>query len=397
MEQKWDAHAAQASAFFMKSSTGVTCRVLATSDIDLWQTSEAFFTLITYLNDLSTEIQGVLGTADFPVSENIRRLTTIFDKLDAIINTSPPAPQVVDTLASASLDLGNKGYRRFSRSMHRDIYQILEGALPTTKCRYVNELGHYLSGAFGSATKIEYGTGHEMSFLFFMCGLFEAKILRRSVDLASSGLILFDRYLKFVRRMQVTYSVVSANSQGAYALDKFQFVPYIWGAAQLCYNAPFSPQKMLDKDTMEQYKEYMLIDCVRHVAETEVGPFARHSSQLWSLAALSSWTKIHRGLMFMYMEDILLDFDVLSTLGFGELMSFEKAKSGRQLGHARLGVMSPLSCQQSSSSSKIDLAAADNVYSDALSNSGLSMGSACSSLSGVNIHLPTWIEEESPN
>ncbi|XP_017037504.1 serine/threonine-protein phosphatase 2A activator [Drosophila kikkawai] len=405
MEEKRDEEARQAAKFFIISNTEVACRIQSTLDIDVWRSSEAFYNLISYLNDVSTEVQGVLSSASFPVSENIRRLTTIFDKLDEIVTSSPPAFQVVDTMASASLDLGNKGYRRFSRIMLRDIYQILEEALPVNKCSYVNELGQYLSGAFGSSTKIEYGTGHELSFLFFMCGLFEAKILRREQDLAASALILFDRYLKFVRRMQVLYSVVSANCQGAYGLDKFQFVPYIWGAAQLCHGAPFSPQKMLDENIVEEYKtEYMLIDCVRHVYDTAGGSFARHSSQLWSLAALSSWMKIHRGLMFMYMEDILLDFDSLSALRFGELMPFEKAKSGRQLGNARLGAISPVRCQLRTSrlgtpmNSKLKLSPRkDNVYSDALSNSGLSLGSECSSLSGVSVNLPTWMEEDSPN
>lgn len=401
MEEKRNTNAKLVAALFTKSNTGVVSRVQATSDIELWQSSGAFFNLITYLNDVSTEIQRIRCTDSFPVSENVLRLTGIFDKLDAIIPATFAAPQVIDTKASASLDLGNREYRRWSRSMLRDIFHILEAALPVKKCRYVNELGQYLSGAFGSSTKIEYGTGHELSFLFFLCALFEAEILFRGEDLAASALILFVRYLKFVRRLQVTYSVVSANSQGAYALDKFQFVPFIWGIAQLCHEAPFSPQRMLDKEIMEQYKkDYLLIDSVGHVSDTNTGSFARHSSQLWSLAALSSWTKIHSGLMFMYMEDILLDFDTLHALRFGELMPFEKAKSERQLEHARLGVMSPLRCplskqEQTSRRASSPLSRSEVATGlDTLSNSGLSMGSDCSSLS-VSVNLPTWMEDNS--
>ncbi|XP_017044227.1 serine/threonine-protein phosphatase 2A activator [Drosophila ficusphila] len=419
MEQKSQVNAKRVAAFLRRTHVAPVCRVQSSTDLEAWQASKAYFALITYLNDVSTLIQGVRSSDTFPVSQNIRRLTAIFDKLDDMIQANPPAPANPAPKSSVSLEPGNKSYRRWAHCMLRDIYQMVEKAVPPSKCRHVNELGAYLSGAFGSSTKIEYGTSHELSFLFFVCALFKAEILDREEDLAASALILFDRYLKFVRRLQVTYSVTSSNWHGGYSLDKFQFVPFIWGFAQLCHEAPFSPRKMLDEQTIEQYKrEFLLIDCVAHMANTYIGTFARHSSQLWSLAALSSWTKCHRGLMLMYMDDILLDIDNLNALRFGELMSFEEDKSGRPLGNARLGVMSPLrrklagdqedqdqdqdttSTGVTPSISRSELEAEakkkpklDEALSDGMSNSGLSMGSEWSSLSGVSVHLPTWVND----
>ncbi|XP_017082210.1 serine/threonine-protein phosphatase 2A activator [Drosophila eugracilis] len=414
MEQKTTVDPKRVAAFFRRTTTGPVCRVQSNLDLEAWQLSKAYYTLITYLNDVSSEIQGIQNTDTFPISQNILRVTAIFEKLDALIQSNPPAPVV----QGSGLDPGNKSFRRWAHNMLRDIYQMVEKALPPSKCRHVNELGWYLSSSFGSSTKIEYGTGNELNFLFFICSLFKAEILTREEDLAASALVLFDRYLKFVRRLQVTYSVVSSNWNGGYSLDKFQFVPFIWGVAQLCYEAPFSPQKMLDEDTIAKYrKNYLLIDCVGHMANTYIGTFARHSSQLWCLAALSSWTKIHRGLMFMFTDDILLEFDILSALRFGELMPFEEDKSGRKLGNPRLGVISPLRRQKGEnlqdrdqdqditsksntpSISNIELNGNDNKkaeddhFSEVMSNSGLSVGSDCSSLSNVSVHLPTWIDD----
>ncbi|XP_043656918.1 serine/threonine-protein phosphatase 2A activator isoform X2 [Drosophila teissieri] len=375
MEQQSEVNPKRVAAFFRRSNLGPVCRVQSTSDIEAWLASRAYFTLITYLNNVSTEIQGIRNTDWFPISQNIRRLTAIFDKLDSMIVANPPAPVVL----GATLDPGNKGYRRWAHSMLRDIYQLVEKAVPCSKCRHVNELGVYLSGSFGSSTKIEYGTGHELSFLFFMCALFKAEILNQEEDLAASALVLFDRYMQFVRRLQ----------------------------------------KMLNEDTIAQYrKAYMLINCVGHMAATNIGTFARHSSQLWSLAALSSWSKIHRSLMFMYMEEILLDVDNLNALRFGEMMSFEKDKSGLHLGNARMGVRSPLrryiaedqddQDQDQDVTSRSDTPSisrsehneyarkkprVEEPFSDGMSNSGLSPGSECSSLSGVSVHLATWLDD----
>lgn len=41
------------------------------------------------------------------------------------------------------------------------------------------------------------------------------------------------RYLEIVRRLQLRYQMEPAGSHGAWSLDDYQFVPFIWGSAQL--------------------------------------------------------------------------------------------------------------------------------------------------------------------
>ncbi|XP_034665471.1 serine/threonine-protein phosphatase 2A activator [Drosophila subobscura] len=332
--------------FSSQSSVGPAARIVKQQDVDLWQVSEAYHELIAYINTVSTTIQGLRLNGNYPVSPAITRLAGIFDQLEVMVHANPPI--LVDNAASfaSSIEQGNKSYRRWSRSMLRNIYQMVENALPASKCFHVNELGEYLSGSFGNATRIEYGTGHELSFLFFLCSLFRAQILQED-DVAASALVIFARYLKFVRRLQVIYTMEPAGNHGAYSLDTFQFVPFLWGVAQLSHEAPFSPRQMLNADVVSRYRsEYLLIGCVGHVSDTKMGPFAMHSSQLWSLAALSSWSKIHRGLLFMYMDEVLAQFEIMQLIRFGKLMPFSEAQKGRQVEQAKLGVMSPLSRRQ---------------------------------------------------
>lgn len=44
------------------------------------------------------------------------------------------------------------------------------------------------------------------------------------------------RYLEIVRRCQLRYQMEPAGSHGAWSLDDYQFVPFIWGSAQLIGN-----------------------------------------------------------------------------------------------------------------------------------------------------------------
>lgn len=114
----------------------------------------------------------------------------------------------------------------------------MQNCIPPEKCNFVTELGFYLSESFGNSVRIDYGTGHELSFVFFLCSLFKAGILEEA-DSVACALLLFNTYLTFVRRLQKTYRMEPAGSQGVWSLDDYQFIPFIWGSAQLaCKNPP---------------------------------------------------------------------------------------------------------------------------------------------------------------
>ena len=66
----------------------------------------------------------------------------------------------------------------------------------------------------------------------FLCCLFKVKALEEH-DNVACALKLFNKYLEFVRRLQITYRMEPAGSHGVWSLDDYQFIPFIWGSAQL--------------------------------------------------------------------------------------------------------------------------------------------------------------------
>lgn len=135
-----------------------------------------------------------------------------------------------------------------------------------------------------------------------------------------------------------------AGSHGVWSLDDYQFVPFIWGSAQLAVNAPFRPPQFLEENIIAEYKDsYMFLGCIDYIMHVKTGHFGEHSPQLWNVSAVESWIKINAGLVRMYQRELLAKFPVVQHVLFGSLMSFAPVKDGSQLSTARLGMLPPAS------------------------------------------------------
>jgi serine/threonine-protein phosphatase 2A activator len=109
-----------------------------------------------------------LGNPGIVYSEAVQRIQNMLERIDGITDEVPP-----DT-----------GPRRFGNISFRKWYSLLESRVPDLMKEYLpasvfdnrlseeitasDELTAYLLGGFGSAQRLDYGTGHELSFLAFL-------------------------------------------------------------------------------------------------------------------------------------------------------------------------------------------------------------------------------------
>ncbi|TGO56593.1 hypothetical protein BOTNAR_0219g00010 [Botryotinia narcissicola] len=289
-------------------------------------------------------------TLDSPLdlSEPVRKLQELLQNIDAIIDEAPP-----DT-----------GPRRFGNVSFRKWYKLLEtrakdllkqylpaevlhfgGSSPQDEVSALDELTSYLLGGFGSAQRLDYGTGHELSFLAFLGCIWKlggfTKASSNGGELERSIVMgVIEPYLRVIRRLILTYTLEPAGSHGVWGLDDHSFLPYIFGSSQYCPaitndeampvegSLPESPipGDVAKKMTVDrERKNNMYFSAIGFINDVKTGAFWEHSPILFDISGVrSGWGKINKGMIKMYNAEVLSKFPVVQHFPFGSLFSWDQ-------------------------------------------------------------------------
>ncbi|XP_020925618.1 serine/threonine-protein phosphatase 2A activator isoform X3 [Sus scrofa] len=282
----------------------------------LWQAYADYMGFILTLNE---GVKGKKLTFEYRVSEAIEKLVTLLNTLDRWIDETPPVDQ--------PSRFGNKAYRTWYAKLDQEAENLVATVVPTHLAAAVPEVSVYLKESVGNSTRIDYGTGHEAAFAAFLCCLCKIGVLRVDDQIAIVFKV-FSRYLEVMRKLQKTYRMEPAGSQGVWGLDDFQFLPFIWGSSQLIDHPHLEPRHFVDEKAVnENHEDYMFLECILFITEMKTGPFAEHSNQLWNISAVPSWSKVNQGLIRMYKAECLEKFPVIQHFKFGSLLPIHPVAS----------------------------------------------------------------------
>lgn len=272
---------------------------------------------------------------------SVQALQLLFSELECLVDSVPPDP----------------GPRRFGNVSFRKWYAFVEERLPdllgTGLLGRSLAAGHgaaaievavYLLGALGSPERLDYGTGHELSFVAFVGCLWKLGFFQ---DGEPGGPIerdivhnVIEPYLRIVRKLILTYTLEPAGSHGVWGLDDHSFIPYIFGSAQLTrpiddsdpmplegsvQGAPKLSDVMNPAVVEDQRTTNMYFSAIGFVNDVKKGPFWEHSPILFDISGIrDGWGKINKGMIKMFDAEVLSKFPVVQHFPFGSLFSWDE-------------------------------------------------------------------------
>lgn len=277
-------------------------------------------------------------------SKPIQDMQNLISDLNGYIEEAPP-----DT---GPRRFGNVAFRTWFKLVEDNADALLEKHLASVLDRFDqqqrqalrDEIKVYLLGSFGSAQRLDYGTGHELSFVAFLGCLWIVRAFDDNDD--DGGAIVMgviQPYLELMRKLILTYTLEPAGSHGVWGLDDHSFVPYIFGSAQLSPAINFNLQPpqptptegslprapktnaVVDKERVDMYRHSnMYFAAIQFIYDVKRGPFWEHSPVLYDISGIKDgWGKVNKGLLKMYAAEVLEKFPVVQHFPFGSLFRWE--------------------------------------------------------------------------
>ncbi|CAI7678036.1 unnamed protein product [Penicillium manginii] len=286
-----------------------------------------------------------LNTDEVQFSAPVRQLQELLSKLEDLIQEVPPD--------SGPRRFGNISFRKWHEVLEERASSLLKECLPAEILERPSsdadgvtaeaELKAYFLGSWGSGQRLDYGTGHELSFLAFLGSIWKLNGFPKSspgVEERAIVLGVIEPYLELVRLLIKTYTLEPAGSHGVWGLDDHAFLPYIFGSAQLSPainetdltpeedslpDAP-DPAGVVKKNIVErERKTNMYFSAIGFIYDVKKGPFWEHSPMLYDISGIrAGWGKINKGMIKMWNAEVLSKYPVVQHFPFGSLFSWDR-------------------------------------------------------------------------
>ena len=289
-------------------------------DLKQFVASKTYSEIVQFIRQIVLAVKGKQNAAN--ASDSISEpMQNIYELLKYTFNNIQKFPP-----EQTNNRFGNKSYRVWhEQTLVKDatvqIAKLFSSNNGNNNQEAVLELLPYYYDSFGNATRIDFGTGHEVNFILFLLCLYKMKYLN-DMDLSFIGTYLFPYYTFIVNSLIKTYNLEPAGSHGVWSLDDYHFLPFLFGSSQLIGHKFIKPKSIKYQETIEGYKDkYMYLGSIVNILTLKSGPFQEHSHILYEISQnVKGWEGVCDGLFRMFEVEVLGKVPVMQHLVFGSLI-----------------------------------------------------------------------------
>ena len=291
----------------------LTKNINSENDIPKWNDSPAYNAIYNVLSMLNESVKSKPRSAERTRRPIIDHILGAFAKVHKILDEVEPLKQ--------PMRFGNRAFRTFLTRVYDEKAEILKDVTDN------KDAHEYFCQSFGSWTRIDYGTGHEFNFLAFITALACLNLIEPDDCMA----IVFDvfwAYWDLTLAVQDRYHQEPAGSHGAWGVDDYVALPFVFGSSQLIDHPEVVPSNVIDPIVAKAHKdEYIYCRWIDYIHRVKRGNFAEHSRMLYSLRNLPHFVKLNAGMMKMYRGEVMDRFLVVQHFRFGTVLKWEDAET----------------------------------------------------------------------
>ncbi|CCA73849.1 related to RRD1-Resistant to Rapamycin Deletion (protein phosphatase 2A regulator activity) [Serendipita indica DSM 11827] len=291
-------------------------RIRQDRDIDAWKKTTGYKDYCLWVVRLNSSVigQDIPTVAGTPRSQAVNKVVELLDELKKWVDEIPPYGD--------KQRFGNLAFRDWGKRLQNNAAQLLHKTLPQEYHPAIPLLMPYFMSSFGDFTRLDYGSGHELSFAVFLMGLTLVRFFKPTPDEERHLVVtVFGKYLEVTWYLQDVYRLEPAGSHGVWGLDDYHFLGFLWGSAQLRGQSSIAPSSVLNPPLSPTNLYNMQVS---RIYQLKIGPFFEHSAQLHAIATgVPNWDKVNAGMLKMYEAEVLNKRVVVQHLPLGGLLAWD--------------------------------------------------------------------------